>query len=295
MEELKEFEFDGTALAVIGHPISHSVSPVIHNAALRKMALDNQAFESWKYFRFDIHPDDLAEALKLFHEKKFKGLNLTIPHKIHALDMLDDIDPVAEKMGAVNTLLWQDAGYKGYNTDGIGFENAIKESLRTELKDNTIILLGAGGAARATAVQCLHSGCKELWIGNRTKARLDELLHFLKNEANGIPVHGFELGASLEQLPKEGVVVNATALGLAKRDPSPISFAKLSDQLKAFDMIYNPAETMFMKEARACQIVTANGLSMLVFQGLKSLEIWTGAEVPEMPMMLAAVDASYQG
>lgn len=292
LQELKEFEYEGTPLAVIGHPIAHSISPQMHNAALGNMAFNDPQYELWKYFRFDIPPALLEEALKIFHDKQFLGLNLTIPHKIEALDYIIDIDPEAEIMGAVNTLKWTDKGYKGYNTDGFGIENGIFKALELKISEQPIILLGAGGAARGAAVQFIKAGCPQLWIGNRNQDNLNALVKEIASMAMTTPIHGFDITQPpYEELPQEGILVNATSLGLKKGDSAPINPKNLSASLKVYDMIYNPKETPLLALCREKGMVGANGLSMLVFQGLKSLEIWTEEKVPEIPMMFAAIDA----
>src|SRR4051812_17797164 len=127
--DLERWSFSGTALAVLGHPIKHSVSPLMHNAALAEMAARDPRFASWKYFRFDIPPEDLAPALKLFYTKKFLGLNLTVPHKILAFSQVPQIDPAARPIQAVNTLRWEEAGWRGFNTDGYGLASRVLEEL----------------------------------------------------------------------------------------------------------------------------------------------------------------------
>ena len=120
LQDLETTEFSGTPLAVIGHPIQHSVSPAMHNAALAQLRETDSRFIDWAYYRFDIAPEDFAQALALFHKRCFLGLNLTIPHKVQVLDLIQDVSPDAQSMGAVNTLVWNELGYDGFNTDGYG-------------------------------------------------------------------------------------------------------------------------------------------------------------------------------
>ena len=134
-------------------------------------------FAGWRYFAFDVPVEHLGEGLTLFHQE-FSGINLTIPHKVEALSVAADIDPVAKKMGAVNTLIHQEQGL-GRSTDGFGIQNALLEDLSSELSGADIIILGAGGAARATVVQCLESNCNKVWVGNRSEERLSELIQSL--------------------------------------------------------------------------------------------------------------------
>jgi shikimate dehydrogenase len=292
LKELKEFSYEGTTLAVIGDPINHSISPQMHNAALGNLAFNDSQYDFWEYFRFNVPPIHLKEALKIFHDKEFLGLNLTIPHKVEALDYVVDMDPEAKLAGAVNTLKWRDDGYVGYNTDGFGIVNGIKKALDIEVAGSSVVLLGAGGAARGAAFQFLASGCSELWIGNRNQDNLKTLVEDVHGLNSDIPVHSFDItDPPYLELPKEGVLVNATSLGLKKGDSAPINPSILSKDLRVYDMIYNPKVTPFLSLCRDRGMLSANGLSMLVFQGLRSLEIWTEDKVPEIPMMFAAIDA----
>ncbi|MFA6288311.1 MAG: shikimate dehydrogenase [Opitutaceae bacterium] len=285
LADLDTWSFDGTALAVLGHPIKHSISPPMHNAALAKMAESDPKFENWKYFRFDIAPEDLPAALKKFHARGFKGLNLTVPHKIIAFGLPEvAVTPAAKPIGAVNTLLRTATGWIGNNTDGYGLSHGLEENLGHDLHAADILLLGAGGAARGAAVECLQRGCSSLWIANRSRANLDALLAQLTPLAGKIPLHGFTpnvAGSVSDPIPPAGtLVINATSAGLKPTDPLPLDLAALPRPAGVYDMIYNPPETPLLAQARALGIPAANGLSMLVHQGVRSLEIWSNATVP---------------
>src|SRR3954464_2738382 len=180
LDHLAKWSRAGTSLAVLGHPIKHSISPAMHNAALAELARTDSRFADWKYFRFDVHPDDLPRALDLLHAKKFRGVNLTVPHKIIAFDRVAQVDEAARPVGAVNTLLWSERGWRGFNTDGYGLAMALRETLNGELSGAHVILLGAGGAARGAAVECLQRGCASLSIANRTRENLTALIAILK-------------------------------------------------------------------------------------------------------------------
>src|SRR5476651_1461239 len=133
LRDLASWSRPGVSLAVLGHPIGHSLSPPMHNAALAALARTDARFADWQYFRFEVHPDDLPRALELLHAKKFHGLNLTVPHKIIAFDRVAEIDPAARAVGAVNTLRWTDRGWHGFNTDGYGLATAVRETLARDL------------------------------------------------------------------------------------------------------------------------------------------------------------------
>jgi shikimate dehydrogenase len=288
LADLDTWTFPGTALAVLGHPIKHSVSPQMHNAALAEMGRRDARFASWKYFRFDIAPEDLPVALEKLHARGFHGINLTVPHKIIAFDRVASIDPAALPIGAVNTLRRTPAGWHGYNTDGYGLATGIRESLRGELAGAHVLLLGAGGAARGAAVECLQRGCASLTLVNRTRAKVEELF------AQLVPVSGNALVAACTHDPTVypgTLVINATSVGL-KPGEQPIDLTTLDHRpVAVYDMIYNPPETPLLAQARALGLAAANGLGMLVHQGARALEIWSDAPVP-VDAMRAAVHSA---
>jgi shikimate dehydrogenase len=289
LRDLEAWSFVGTALAVFGH----SVSPPMHNAALAELARSDARFDRWQYFRFEIHPDDLPHALALAHAKNFHGLNLTVPHKVIAFDRVAEVDAAARPVGAVNTLLRTATGWRGFNTDGYGFATAVHESLGCNLGGADIVLLGAGGAARGAAVECLQRRCASLWIANRTRENLDALLVQLRPLAADIPLQGFTPGTTPARLPSGVLVINATSAGLRADYSSPIDLATLRHPAAVFDMIYNPAHTPLLRQAESRALPNANGLSMLVHQGAKSLEIWTGVPATRTaPAMQTAARAA---
>lgn len=292
--------YDGTALAVIGHPIAHSLSPVMHNAALAELAKTHPQFAKWRYFKFDIAPDELEGALQSFHDNKFFGLNLTVPHKALVVQHLDSKHAFVEDAGAANTLMYTEKWWHGYNTDGTGLSAALDENLAVDLKGAHVILLGAGGAARAAAVECLRGQCASLWIGNRTEATLNTLLTSLKKSKAfarashlqpDLHLEGFDPKNPPSTLPAGSVVINATSLGLKADDESPLDLTKIPSPAKVYDMIYRPPQTALLRQAAELGIPNANGLSMLVHQGARSLELWTGLPAP-VPIMQAAARAA---
>jgi shikimate dehydrogenase len=293
LHDLASWSFDGTALAVLGQPIKHSISPAMHNAALAELARANPRFSAWRYFRFEVAPADLPPALPLLHAKKFHGVNLTVPHKVLALDHLREIDPAAAEVGAVNTLLATGAGWRGHNTDGYGLAHALHADLGCELRGRHVLLLGAGGAARGAAVECLRRGCASLSIANRTAENLRALCDALTPLAGLIPLRGFAPDAPPADLPAETIVINATSAGLRESDPLPIRLERLPRPAAVYDMIYNPPQTALLRAAAALGVPNANGLSMLVHQGAKALEIWTGVPAEKLaPTMAAAAQAA---
>ena len=285
--DLDSWPFSGTALAVLGHPIKHSISPPMHNAALAEMARTHAPFAGWRYFRFDVPPAELPSALRRLHAAGFHGLNLTVPHKVLAFSIIENVDATAQPIGAVNTLKRTPTGWQGFNTDGYGLATAIAEDLGIDLAGTPIILLGAGGAARGAVVECLAHHCASLHIANRTQSNRNALLADLAPIARGIPVIGFAPSAPPSNLPANALVINATSAGLKPEDPLPIDLARLPRPRGVFDMIYNPAVTQLLAVAKSHRLPTANGLSMLIHQGARSLAIWSGATVPVAAMRTA--------
>lgn len=279
LSDLKNWDCQGTSLCILGHPIEHSLSPIMHNAALAEMAKSDSQFLDWKYFKFDIPAQYLSEALKLCYLKRFLGINLTLPHKVHAIRMVNSIDEVAKKMEAVNSLVYEPTGYRGFNTDGYGLEAAIKYDLGISIKGQKVILLGAGGAAKAAAVQCLLAECSELWIGNRTLERLDDLLKALGILGRG-RVFSFSMDEIPNNLPQTGLLINATALGISDDDRFPVDLDYFDSSLKVYDMVYRSGVTQFVRTAQERQMKASDGLRMLVEQGARSLQVWTQQKVP---------------
>ena len=293
LADLERWSRPGTSLAVLGHPIKHSISPPMHNAALAELAAADARFADWKYFRFDIPPADLPCALSILHAKRFRGVNLTVPHKVIAFDRVARVDAAARPVGAVNTLRWSAEGWHGFNTDGYGLAAAVRETLGHELGGAHVVLLGSGGAARGAAVECLQRRCASLWIANRTRENLDALLAAIAPIAPDVPRHGFAPSAAPGDLPGDSLVINATSAGLRETDPLPIDLAALPRPAAVFDMIYNPPRTALLRRAAELGLAHANGLGMLVHQGAKALEIWSGVSAAQTaPAMSAAAAAA---
>jgi shikimate dehydrogenase len=271
----------------------------MQNAAIGELGRADARFADWRYFRFEIHPDDLPRALELLHAKKFRGVNLTVPHKIIAFERVATVDAAARPVGAVNTLRWTEAGWHGFNTDGYGLATAVHEDLGRQLGGAAILLLGAGGAARGAAVECLQRGCAALWIANRTRETLDELLRILEPLRGTIPLHGIALGdltgnqPPAAKLPPGLLVINATSAGLRDTDPLPIALELLPRPAAVYDMIYNPPQTRLLQAAARLGVPQAHGLGMLVHQGAKALEIWSGVPATRTaPTMSTAAHAA---
>jgi shikimate dehydrogenase len=288
LRDLDTWKRELPSLAVLGFPVQHSLSPPMHNAALA--AMDGR-FGDWQYYALEIPVEEMAAALPLLHSRGFYGLNLTIPHKVDVIPMLEEVDPPAARMGAVNTLVRTESGYRGFNTDGYGIRKAIAEKLNRSLEGADILLLGAGGAARAIAVECLQSGCQRLTLANRNidrmemlSARLAEIPDFCSR------VRHFPLASLPEDWEGSLIIINATSLGLKAEDPAPLALQNMPGSSVVYDTTYGSINQL-RKESQLCGIPYADGLSMLVWQGVRSLEIWSGETVPQPVMAKAARQA----
>jgi shikimate dehydrogenase len=291
--------------AVFGHPIRHSASPAMQNAGLAALGLN------WRYLAFDVHPDHLRPAIEGARRMGFIGLNLTVPHKLLALEMVDALDEQARTWGAVNTIVfetragssqWESVGglevppdgevrSRGLNTDADAIVQALKEEFALEsLRGATVLLLGAGGAARAAALRLAREGLAALYLVNRTQARAAELAVELAKSCPGV--------VTVQGYPSEAVdlVINATSLGLKAEDPLPIDLQWLQMRRPRFvyDMIYRPMETGLLRAARSAGCRAANGVGMLLHQGMRALELWTGRPAP-VRIMRAALEKNLYG
>ena len=292
LNEHPSFSLPEVGLAVLGHPISHSISPILHNAALGVLSQEEPTFSNWMYERLDVQPKDLSKALDQLAQAGFIGLNLTIPHKVDVLDFLGDLDHGASVMGAVNTLIWREDHWVGYNTDGYGLEMALEKVLKCNFQNAKVLILGAGGAARAAAAQAILSDALLVHIHNRSANNLNNLLNLLHREFDSERLVGSTSESFREEdfWGEDWIVINATSVGLKPGDPSPLFLpcAGFGGNSVFYDMIYNPPRTPFLSEADADGFKNANGLSMLVYQAAKALAIWTGREISAEAMFEAA-------
>ncbi|PYL14494.1 MAG: shikimate dehydrogenase [Verrucomicrobia bacterium] len=258
-------------VGVLGDPVAHSLSPQMQNAALRECKIDMQ------YARFHILPNELGEALNLVCELNFIGVNLTVPHKIAALEHVDDVDPDARRIGAVNTISFKGKTARGFNTDGRGFSRAIRDEFSVDR------------AGRAIAMQCAKENCERLVIANRDFAKAKQLAEELREFFAGPKVFGpvprlqaiaWEEAAIRFQIANIDLIVNATPLGLNRSDPPPVPARLVAPHLMIYDTVYSSGRTLFVSAAIEAGARGANGLSMLIHQGALSFEIWFEREAP---------------
>jgi shikimate 5-dehydrogenase len=271
---------------VFGDPIAHSLSPVMHNAAFSALGMN------CIYHAFRVKPEKLEKAILGAEAMGFGGLNLTVPLKEVALK-LDCIkpDPLAEKIGAVNTVVFGETGeIKGYNTDGLGAKQALQNSA-VEIKGSKIVVAGAGGAARSIAFQLAADGA-EITIVNRTEERAIELAKDISAAALSGNVTGRGLSGLKDLLQDANILINTTTLGMHPNVDTAIATAEdLHPDLTVFDIVYNPLETRLLREAKASGAKTVSGVLMLVYQGAEAFKLWTRIEPPVELMKKTVLEA----
>ncbi len=268
-------------LGVLGDPIAHSLSPSMHNAALAMLLPTHPRLAGVRYHRLHVTAEELPEALTILHAKGFAGANLTVPHKIQALALVETLSPEARRAESVNTLVRTPTGWAGHTTDGQGFLEALRERTGGTTKGRPVILLGSGGAARAVADACLDDGCASLSLHNRDAAKAAALAASLADarvRAAGLA----EIKAATD-----AVIVNCTTLGLKPTDASPFPAALLTAGQFVFDTTYGAEPSRLLKDARERAVAGADGRSMLRWQGALAFRLWNGMLPPDAPMRAA--------
>ncbi|MGM0298973.1 shikimate dehydrogenase [Enterococcus sp. AZ077] len=261
-------------------PASHSLSPLMHNLAFSHWGIDAV------YLAFEIDQTNLRQAVKSIRTLDMLGVNVSMPNKTAVLAYLDQLSPEAELIGAVNTIVHQEQRLIGYNTDGMGFVRSVNETGHP-IKNQKIVVLGAGGAAKAIVVQMALEGAQEITIYKRLNATFLPLKEYFAkvSEKTGCPIrlHDYADESQLAlDLSQANLLINATDIGMgSKKDQLPIADVKLlHSQLAVFDLIYSPSETRLIQEAKKMGIKAYNGLGMLIHQGAIAFELWTHREMP---------------
>ncbi|MBI5574405.1 MAG: shikimate dehydrogenase [Elusimicrobia bacterium] len=253
-------------LGIFGYPIKHSLSPLMHNAAIEKMNMD------FIYLPFEVKPDKLSDAVSAIRILDIAGVNVTIPHKENVIKYLDKISDEAKKIGAVNTIVHKNGKLSGFNTDYYGFLKSISEKITSRNKN--VLMLGCGGVARAIAVSLIDSKIKQLTIADIDTGKSK---YFLEGSFPQIKV------VKTSQVPDEiknaDIFINATPVGMKAGECSPIDKKYLRKDLFVYDVVYN-RETQLIKDAKKIGAGNSSGLDMLVYQGAKSFELWTGKTPP---------------
>lgn len=267
--------------ALLGSPVSHSISPLMHNEAFRLLGLD------YVYLCFDVDETGLAAAVEGLRTCNIQGFNLTMPNKNQVVSLLDDLSPAARLIGAVNTVVNDNGRLIGYNTDGIGYMQSARDA-GYQLENKTITIMGAGGAATAICAQAALDGVQSIHIFARSTSRfLERTKLLIQNINNTLPCQVFLHDNEDQKALKEAIsissfLINATSVGMAPSiDQTIIQDASLfRPDLVVSDIIYNPRQTRLLREAQMAGCPTFNGMYMLLFQGAEAFRLWTGQDMP---------------
>jgi len=270
---------------VIGDPIEHTMSPIMHNAAFAQLGLD------YVYLPFRVRPEALATAIKGMKALGIRGLNVTIPHKVAVIPFMDEVDPVGGKIGAINTIVNEDGVLRGYNTDATGFLQSLRQR-GIDPGGKRVVVLGAGGAARAICFILAETGA-ELTILNR-RQEFDWAVELARSISQEFTKEISALELNRKNLSRAitgaDILVNATSVGMHHDvEATPVPADLLPPRITVFDAIYNPRQTRLLREAEQAGAETISGLDMLVWQGALAFEKWTGVEAPVAVMKQAAI------
>ncbi|MGB9679470.1 MAG: shikimate dehydrogenase [Thermoanaerobacteraceae bacterium] len=253
---------------LIGHPVSHSISPLIHNLSFEYFNINSI------YTVFDVTPENLENAVKGLKSLGIKGINVTVPHKENVIKYLDYISEEAKLIGAVNTIINSDGILKGYNTDYMGFLESISENNEV-LKERDILLIGAGGAAKAILIALAKNDVNSITILNRDVQKAEVLAKTLEKDFN-LKIEVYPL-QDAEKLNNIDMIINATSVGMAPDfEKSPVSENVVKKANFVYDVIYNPEKTILLKYAERNNIKYQNGFSMVINQAYHSFKLWTG-------------------
>ena len=262
-------------VGLLGDPVNENPTGVMQEAAFAALGLN------WRYLTIEVKPDKLAEAMTGVRAFGMQGLNLTMPHKVAVMDYLDEIAPAAKAIGAVNTVRREAGRLIGENTDGKGFLRGVRVDAGVGPAGKRVVILGAGGAARAIATELALAGASDLVIVNRTQARGEAMVNDL-HASTSANVH-FEVWKGTYQVPSDAdVLVNATSIGLYPDvDGMPdVSISDVNPDMLVGDVVFYPSETRLIQAAKARGLPVLDGLSMLVYQGVLGFEMWTGKQAP---------------
>lgn len=255
-------------LTIIGYPVSHSLSPAMHNFISEKLGAP------FVYTATEVKPGEVGEAVMRLRDEGICGFNVTAPHKFEIMNYLDEISEQAKRYGSVNTVVNRGGRLIGYNTDADGFYMSLLHN-GIDASGRHILVLGAGGAAQPTVLKLAESGAETITVINRTREKAEALKQYVRD------CTGFNISTCAERI-RYDIVVNCTSLGMGEnKDMCPLSdFSVIDEASAAVDMIYNPTETLFLKRAGEAGAKTLNGRGMLVFQGIAAYRLFTGIDLP---------------
>ena len=270
---------------IFGYPLGHSISPAFQQAAFDHMGID-ATYQAWETL-----PEMLGDAVSRLRADTYLGANVTVPHKQAVRQRLDTIDPLAASIGAVNTIVRDNARLIGHNTDAHGFIQSLKREAGFEPADKRVVLIGAGGAARAAVYGLAQEGIASLVIANRTLTNAVSLADEMSSTLSDVRAVGLDSGLLENYCSTADLIVNTTSIGMLHGPAdgkSPISENLIPNDCLIYDIVYNPEETPLLKAARRAGAQTLGGLPMLVYQGAAAFELWTGQPAPIDVMFTAA-------
>ena len=264
-------------IGIFGYPVEHSFSPAMHNAAFAHSGLD------YVYVPFAVRPDHLGSAVAGIRALGLAGVNVTIPHKSAVLEFLDELSPEARLIGAVNTIVNRDGVLTGFNTDAAGFVRSLGEEGGVTPQDKRILILGAGGAARAASIQLALAGAKEIVFSTPCPDEVASLRHSItQNTETVINESQWDPQEIAEVLQNMDLIINATPMGMHPKtdEMPPVEIEAIPRGTLVCDLVYNPRETLLLQKARSYGLPTLNGMGMLLYQGAIAFGLWTGTEPP---------------
>ncbi|MCY9658522.1 shikimate dehydrogenase [Paenibacillus chondroitinus] len=276
MEKSRAIDSHTILYGVFGDPIRHSRSPIMLNRAFQEADINAV------YAAFHVRPDALGDAVRGIRALGYRGINVTIPHKVEVMQYLDEIDEGARIVGAVNTIVNENGKLIGYNTDGIGYVRSLKEETGIDLKGKSVLVLGAGGAARGVAYALAKEGAGCIYIANRTKERALELAETISAFTKTVGLGLDEIANVVDEVQ---FVLNTTSAGMhPNTEELPMQVELLKEHHLVSDLIYNPRITRFLREAEAKGARIHGGLGMFIYQGAFAFEYWTGKPAPVAAM-----------
>ncbi len=259
-------------IAIFGDPIEHTLSPAMHNAAFAEMGLD------YVYVPFHVKAEELGSAVRGLKALGFAGANITVPHKERVLEFLDEVDPFAGKLGAVNTIVNRDGKLIGYNTDGLGFIKSLKEDAGFDPAKKKAFICGSGGAARAIGFALENAGARRVYLYDIDEQKRDRLVTDINSASGKVSARPSPLDPDF--IRSCDLVVNATPLGMHESDPLPIPEGSFRVGQVVYDIVYNPPTTKTLAAAQTGGAKAVNGLGMLLYQGVIAFEHWIGRTPP---------------
>ena len=276
-------------LGIIGYPLGHSLSKVMHEAVIKDLGMNGS------YEVMETNPEDLISTVKMIKSNGFLGFNVTIPFKVPITMFLDEVDEAANIAGCANTVkIMPDKSLKGFNTDIYGFKSAISSDQSMLIRGNKGAIIGTGGAARAAAIGMCEMGLREIDLYTRNIVNASQMVNFLRDRYTQVNFNLKQI-QSLSDLSDVIILVNATPIGMRGKamDLTPVELKHLKTMSKGsivYDLIYNPRNTLLLQMAQSIGLETINGCEMLIHQGAKAFEIWTGQKPSVATMKIALLD-----